>query len=56
MEDTEILILQFPNVNTDLSFSYGKIIKIENNDIQHNAQLKLDLQVLQLLENVKRIM
>ena len=41
LEDTEIFILQYPNSNTDLSFSYGKIIKIENNDIQHNASTEI---------------
>ena len=40
LEDTEIFILQYPNGN-DISFSYGKILKIENNDIQHNASTEI---------------
>ena len=38
LEKNDIFILQFPNGN-DLSFSYGKILKIKENDniIIHNA-------------------
>ena len=34
--NNEIFILQYPN-GTDLSFSYGKILSVKDNDIQHNA-------------------
>ena len=34
--NNEIFILQYPN-GTDLSFSYGKILSVKDNDIRHNA-------------------
>ena len=30
---SDIFILQYPNVNTNLSFSYGKILSINNKEI-----------------------
>ena len=35
--NNDIFVLQYPNFNTDLSFSYGKILSIENNEIIHSS-------------------
>ena len=35
-ENNDIFVLQYPNGN-DLSFSYGKILSLENNEIKHSA-------------------
>ena len=35
--NNDIFILQFPNVNNDISFSYGKILSIEDNEIKHSS-------------------
>ena len=36
LKDNDIFILQYPNGN-DISISYGKILSIKENDIQHSA-------------------
>ena len=38
---SDIFILQYPNVNTNLSFSYGKILSINNKEIIQQLHLFL---------------